>query len=128
MKICKLLLTSLFIFHLLGISFAQVGIGTITPNSSAELDVTSTTKGFLPPRMTQTQRDAIASPAIGLQIYNTTTNTTDFYNGTIWTTSGFSGTLPITSGGTGLTTLTAGRIPFGNGTSAFGSSSSLFCN
>ena len=119
MKICKLLLTNLFIFHLLGISFAQVGIGTITPNASAELDVTSTTKGFLPPRMTQTQRDAIASPAIGLQIYNTTTNTTDFYNGTIWTTSGFSGTLPITSGGTGLTTVgTNGQVLTSNGTAA----------
>jgi uncharacterized protein (TIGR02145 family) len=49
--------------------FAQVGIGTTTPVASAALDVTSTTKGFLPPRMTEVQRDAIASPATGLQIY-----------------------------------------------------------
>ena len=42
---------------------AQVGVGTSTPHVSAELDVTSTTKGFLPPRMTAAQRDAIATPA-----------------------------------------------------------------
>jgi hypothetical protein len=41
------------------------------PNLSALLDLTSTTKGFLPPRMTQAQRNAIASPAIGLEIYQT---------------------------------------------------------
>lgn len=39
--------------------------------ASAQLQVDSTTKGFLPPRMTQTQRNAIASPAIGLEIYQT---------------------------------------------------------
>ena len=66
------------------ISFAQVGIGTITPNSSAAFDVTSTTKGLLPPRMTTVQRDAIVSPTTGLQVYNTTTNTNDYYNGTAW--------------------------------------------
>ena len=53
---------------------AQVGIGTTTPAATAQLDVSSTTKGFLPPRMTTTQRDAIASPAAGLIIFNTTTN------------------------------------------------------
>ena len=47
---------------------AQVGIGT-TPAASAQLDVSSTTKGFLPPRMTGSQRDAIANPANGLVIY-----------------------------------------------------------
>lgn len=54
---------------------AQTGIGTIVPNASAQLEVNSTTKGFLPPRMSTLQRDAIVNPAIGLQIYNTTTNT-----------------------------------------------------
>jgi len=53
-------------------------------NTSAALEVRSTTKGFLPPRMTTTQRDAIASPAAGLVIYNTTTNVLNFYNGSAW--------------------------------------------
>ena len=50
----------------------SVGIGTTTPDASSVLDVTSTTKGFLPPRMTTGQRDAILSPAFGLIIYNIT--------------------------------------------------------
>ena len=50
--------------------FSQVGIGTTNPDASAELDVTSTTKGFLPPRMTKAQMDAI-SPSEGLIIYCT---------------------------------------------------------
>lgn len=64
------------------------GIGTATPNASAALDVTSTTKGFLGPRMTTTQRNAIASPAIGLLIYNTSLNFYQVYNGTGWTSVG----------------------------------------
>lgn len=62
----------------------NVGIGIATPVASALLDVTSTSKGFLPPRMSTAQRDAIASPAAGLQIYNTTTNALNVYNGTAW--------------------------------------------
>ncbi len=50
---------------------AQTGIGTTTPNASAKLEVASTNKGILIPRMTETQRDAIASPANGLLIYQT---------------------------------------------------------
>jgi hypothetical protein len=48
-----------------------VGIGIATPAASAMLDVTSTTKGLLPPRMTKAQRDAIATPASGLLITQT---------------------------------------------------------
>jgi hypothetical protein len=63
-----------------------IGIGgtSFATNSSAMLEVQSITKGFLRPRMTTTQRDAIATPATGLTIYNTTTNTTDTYDGTSW--------------------------------------------
>jgi uncharacterized protein (TIGR02145 family) len=61
-----------------------IGMGTNTPNSSAKVEIASTTQGFLPPRMTTTQRDAIASPALGLVIFNTTTNCLNFYIGTSW--------------------------------------------
>jgi hypothetical protein len=61
-----------------------VAINDNTPDGSAQLEVTSTTRGFLPPRMTTTQRDAISSPAAGLVIYNTTTSKLQVYT-TAWT-------------------------------------------
>lgn len=64
---------------------AQIGIGTTTPNASAALDVTSTDKGVLAPRMTQAQKNAIATPATGLLIYQTDGATGFwFYNGSAW--------------------------------------------
>jgi hypothetical protein len=66
--------------------YAQVGIGTTSPNGSAQLDVNSTTKGFLPPRMTTTQRDAITTPADGLIIYNTTNNRLEMRSASAWLT------------------------------------------
>jgi hypothetical protein len=64
----------LFLFLFLSINiFAQTGIGTTTPNASAKLDVYSTNKGFLPPRVTLTgvsDATTIASPAEGLLVYN----------------------------------------------------------
>ena len=73
------------ILFLFGTSQAQVGIGTTTPDSSALLEISSTSSGLLVPRMTQVQRDAIASPATGLLIYQTD-NTAGFYsyNGSVW--------------------------------------------
>ena len=62
----------------------SIGSGS-TPSTKAILDLTSTTKGFLPPRMTSTQRDAITSPVAGLMIYNTTTNKLNVYT-TAWET------------------------------------------
>jgi hypothetical protein len=61
-----------------------VGIGTSSPDLSAKLDVSSTTKGFLPPRMTSIQRDAIVSPAVGLVIFNISSNCLNFFNGVNW--------------------------------------------
>lgn len=60
--------------------------GGITPQASSILQIESTTKGFLPPRMTTTQKNAIASPAAGLQVYDTTLNRPCFYDGTTWIT------------------------------------------
>ena len=71
----KPLIIFLFFTLMLVEGFSQnIGIGTATPNSSAALDVSSTSKGLLMPRMSTTLRNAIASPADGLLIYNTTTN------------------------------------------------------
>ena len=50
-------------------SFAQVGIGTTTPEASAVLDLTSTTQGLLPPRLTEAQMNAVTSPVEGLMVY-----------------------------------------------------------
>jgi hypothetical protein len=65
--------------------FAQVGIGTVTPNASSVLDITSTTQGMLT-RMTTAQRTAIASPADGLMVYDTDLKAFHYYNSsTTWT-------------------------------------------
>jgi hypothetical protein len=63
----------------------SVGIGTTAPNTSSILELNSVTKGFLAPRMTKAQRDAIVNPAVGLMIYQTN-NSAGYYfwNGTSW--------------------------------------------
>jgi hypothetical protein len=58
--------------------------GTTTNITSSKLTIESTTQGFLPPRMTTTQRNAIASPAAGLIVYDTTLNLPHVFNGPIW--------------------------------------------
>lgn len=62
---------TLFLIIVPTLVFSQIGIGTISPNSSSILDVQSTTSGVLFPRMTTVQRDLIPNPAIGLLIFNT---------------------------------------------------------
>jgi hypothetical protein len=76
----------------------SISVNTTSPNTSSLLDLTSTTKGFLAPRMTTTQRDAITTPATGLSVYNTTTNTQDYYNGAAWVSlsTGASSVFPYT--------------------------------
>lgn len=78
------------------ISVAQIGIGTTSPNASAELDITSTNKGFLPPRIAltaTTSASPVTSPATGLLVYNTATSGTApnnvtpgfyYYDGAKW--------------------------------------------
>ncbi|MBL4657916.1 MAG: tail fiber domain-containing protein [Flavobacteriales bacterium] len=63
-----------------GISHAQVGIGTTTPDASAILDLTSTTKGILITRVTLIQRNVIISPATGLLIFQTDNSPGYYYN------------------------------------------------
>jgi hypothetical protein len=81
MKTAILILLSL---AFTSISTAQIGIGTNTPDNSAMLEVVSTSKGFLLPKMTSPQREGIASPASGLQVYDLTTKSIWYHNGSFW--------------------------------------------
>ena len=72
-------------------TFAQTGIGTTTPHASAQLEVSSTTKGFLPPRMTKFEREAIANPVAGLVVWCTncvTEGELQVYDGIAWSKAG----------------------------------------
>lgn len=66
------------------VTYAQVGIGTTSPNPSSALDIESTDSGLLIPRMTTAQRTGIATPAEGLQVYDITTSSLWYYDGTSW--------------------------------------------
>jgi uncharacterized protein (TIGR02145 family) len=85
----KKILLSLIVFGYF-VSNAQVGIGVSSANmdSSAQLEVASTTMGFLPPRMTYAQRIAISTPAVGLMVYCTDCGTNggepQYFNGSTW--------------------------------------------
>lgn len=87
-------------------STAAVQFGTLALGSaivaSAMLSLTSTSLGFLPPRMTTAQRDAIATPATGLIIYNTTTNQLNGYDSVSWVPFAQSGGGTINSGVAGF--------------------------
>jgi hypothetical protein len=105
---------------------AQVGIGTTSPNGSAQLDVTSNNKGFLPPRVALIATNAaspITSPVAGLLVYNTATAGTSpnnvtpgfyYYNGSTWVrlttptdnVANVTGVVAVQNGGTGVTTST----------------------
>ena len=110
-KFMKHFLLSFLLFTSV-VSFAQVGIGTATPTASAQLDVTSTTKGFLPPRMTTSDRDAIVSPAAGFIIYNTTISGLQIYSGSTWYTASAATTMGAIGGSSAANggTITAGVL------------------
>jgi len=86
----------------------NTGGGTIV--ASAILQADSTTKGFLPPRMTTTQKNAIASPAEGLQMYDSTAKSPAYYDGTNWGYTG--GALQNAAGNSGTLNISfaAGNI------------------
>ncbi|MCP4183054.1 MAG: hypothetical protein GY761_07020, partial [Hyphomicrobiales bacterium] len=79
------ILTTVLVILSLGLS-AQVGINAdgSSPDGSAMLDVKSSDKGMLVPRMTTAQRTAIASPATGLFVFDSTTGSFWFYGGSAW--------------------------------------------
>ncbi|MFI5135497.1 MAG: hypothetical protein ACHQD9_06565, partial [Chitinophagales bacterium] len=104
-------------------SSGSVGIGTTTPNSSALLDATSTTKGMLIPRMTLAQRNAIASPATGLMIFQT--NSTPgfyYYSGAAWAAVSPKSANTALSNLAATTTINAALLPNASSTLDFGSS------
>ena len=83
---------------------AQVGIGTKTPNSTAALDITDTTKGILIPRMKMSNRLAISNPGVGLMVYQTdSTSGYWYYDGTHWNVVNYSNSTTIGGGKTYLT-------------------------
>ena len=100
----KVFIIGCFCLFLSMISSAQVGIGTNNPNASAKLEVASTTQGFLPPRMTNTERGNISNPANGLIVYQTDGNSgLYFFNGVAWVyiINSTTSVLPVANGGTG---------------------------
>ena len=90
-------------------AFAQVSINTsgAQPDASSMLDVNSTDKGFLPPRITTIQRDAISNPAEGLQIFNTSTKCLEFYVDGSWQNIACSCPVPDPTTATSATNITA---------------------
>lgn len=82
----KIILITLILFTAL--SYSQVGINTQNPDLSAALDISSTTQGFLPPRLTYDEMKAISNPAQGLIVYCTDCmgpqGTIIIFNGEIW--------------------------------------------
>ena len=80
-KLFHIALIILFIFISSKMT-AQVGIGTVSPDASSMLDITSTDKGLLIPRMTSIEREAIANPASGLMVYDNSTHTYWYFDST----------------------------------------------
>jgi len=95
-----------------GLVFTNEAGFNVAQDNSSMLTCVSSTKGFLPPRMTTTQRDAINSGTFttGLTLYNTTDNKLQFYNGSAWTDAGGGGDNIYTADGTlsGNRTVTMG--------------------
>ncbi len=81
----------------------NVGIGTTSPHASAKLDITSSNQGMLVPRMFTMQRITIPSPATGLLVFDTDTNSFWFYNGSSWNNLSASAAWQLT-GNTGTDT------------------------
>ena len=107
----------------------NVGIGIANPDASAILDLTSSNKGFLVPRMSSVLRTSIPGPAKGLLVYDTDSSCTFFYTGSAWQNMcvstgggkidsvyfGSNGTLTVVDGtGASKTTTLLGWLTNGN--------------
>jgi hypothetical protein len=100
----------------------SIGIGTLTPASSASLEVSSTTGGFLPPRMSNSQKLALNNPLAGLIIWCTDCDVNgqmQFYDGSMWRGFGITtANVPSGGGGGGTTTPTVTTNPVVSSTSS----------
>lgn len=88
MKLLHIILSGVSVLATTHLMYGQVGIGTTSPHSSAAIEISSTSQGFLPPRMTYTQRNSIISPAAGLQVWCNNCGPNgemQVFNGTSWT-------------------------------------------
>ncbi len=113
----RVIFTMLWMIATISLGAQGVGINNdnSNPDNSAILDVKSTEKGILVPRMTETQRDAIGSPATGLLIYQTD-NTTGFYffDGTTWNAIGGGGSASVwTASGDDIYNSNTGKVGVG---------------
>jgi hypothetical protein len=115
MKMKKIFVIVLLTVCCQSLTAQNVGIGTTTPNTSAQLDVTSINKGILIPRLTFVQRNAIPTPATGLLIYQTDfVNGFYFYNGSVWTQlSTGSATNYFTASGSNIYNNNTGNVGIG---------------
>jgi hypothetical protein len=84
MKKPLLLLFLLVLPHAFVSAQDNMGIGTLTPHPSAILEVSSTTKGVLLPRLTSSQRNAVVAPAQGLFVFDITTESFWYFDGAQW--------------------------------------------
>jgi hypothetical protein len=84
----------------------NVGIGTTNPNANAILDISSTTKAIMLPRMTTVQRSAISPPAAGMVVYDTTEAALYTHNGSTWVKQGGGGGCYVSYSGSCLTGFT----------------------
>lgn len=101
----------------------SAGIGTLTPVASAQLELQSTSQGFLAPRMTKAQRDAIVAPATGLLIYQTNSQPGFYYfNGSGWTSVVSKGANTSLSNLAASTNINSALLPNANNTLDLGSS------
>ena len=104
-------------------STGAAGIGTTTPNASSLLEIKSTSKGILIPRMTKTKRDSIASPATGLLIFQT--NSTPgfyYYDGGAWTAVSPKGVSKTLNNLNAPTAVNVDLLPASNNSKDLGSS------